>query len=252
MKILIVEDEINAFQYLRDSILKIRPDVQIQAHLESVEETVNWLLENPSPDLIFLDIELSDGRSFEIFEHVQVQSPIIFTTAYDQYAIEAFKLNSIGYLLKPIHVDDLRKALEKYERSRPKADVQLTAQLQAVFGKLNQQKKQRCLVKKGNHFEFINIADVACVHSDEGLTFLHTFQGQRHFYTSTVEGLMAGLDGKDFFQINRGQIVNINAIQKIHPFFNQRMKLDLSVQVPGVEFLVSRSNLQEFREWVDS
>jgi DNA-binding LytR/AlgR family response regulator len=250
MKILIVEDEINAFQYLRDSILKIRPDVHILAHLESVEDTVNWLLANPSPDLVFLDIELADGRSFEIFEHVQVEAPIIFTTAYDQYAIEAFKLNSIGYLLKPIHVDDLRKALEKYERTRP--DTQLPAQLQAVFSQLNQQKKQRCLVKKGNHFEFINIAGIACVHSDDGLTFLYTFEGQRHLYANTVEGLMAGLDGQQFFQINRGQIVNINAIQKMHPYFNQRMKLDLSVNVPGVEFLVSRSNLQGFREWVDS
>jgi DNA-binding LytR/AlgR family response regulator len=250
MKILIVEDEINAFQYLRDSILKIRPDVQILAHLESVEDTVNWLLANPSPDLVFLDIELSDGRSFEIFEHVQVEAPIIFTTAYDQYAIEAFKLNSIGYLLKPVHVDDLRKALDRYERNRP--DTQLPAQLQAVFSQLNRQKKQRCLVKKGNHFEFINIADIACVHSDEGLTFLYTFEGQRHLYANTVEGLMGGLDGQQFFQINRGQIVNISAIQKIHPYFNQRMKLDLSVNVPGVEFLVSRSNLQGFREWVDS
>lgn len=252
MKILIVEDEINAYQYLRGMLQKVRPDVQVLAHLESVEDAVNWLSQNPAPDLIFLDIELSDGRSFEIFEHVQVDAPIIFTTAYDQYAIEAFKLNSIGYLLKPIHVDDLRKAIEKYERTRPAANDQLAAQLQSVFGKLNQQKKQRCLVKKGNHFEFINIADIACVHSDDGLTFLYTFEGQRHLYANTVEGLMTGLDGQQFYQINRGQIVNIGAIQKIHPYFNQRMKLDLSVKVPDVEFLVSRSNLQGFREWVDS
>lgn len=252
MKILIVEDEINAFQYLRDILKKVRPDIQILAHLESVEDAVNWLMDNESPDLIFLDIELSDGRSFEIFEHVEVEAPVIFTTAYDQYAIEAFKLNSIGYLLKPIHVDDLRKTLDKFERTRPSLNVQLSAQLQSVFGKLNQQKKLRCLVKKGNHFEFINMADIACVHSDEGLTFLHTFQGQRHLYTNTVEGLMASLDSQAFFQINRGQIVNINAIKKIHPYFNQRMKLELSVLVTGVEFLVSRSCLQGFKEWVDS
>lgn len=252
MKILIVEDEINAFQYLRDILKKVRPDIQILAHLESVEDAVNWLMENEGPDLIFLDIELSDGRSFEIFEHVAVDAPVIFTTAYDQYAIEAFKLNSIGYLLKPIHVDDLRKTLDKFERTRPSANAQLSAQLQSVFGKLNQQKKLRCLVKKGNHFEFINMADIACVHSEEGLTFLHTFHGQRHLYTHSVEGLMAGLDSQAFFQINRGQIVNINAIKKIHPYFNQRMKLELSVQVTGVEFLVSRSCLQGFKDWVDS
>ncbi|MEZ4934418.1 MAG: LytTR family DNA-binding domain-containing protein [Saprospiraceae bacterium] len=252
MKIVIVEDEINAFQYLRDSLQKVKPGIQILAHLESVEDTVNWLLQNDNPDLIFLDIELSDGRSFEIFEHVEVDAPIVFTTAYDQYAIEAFKLNSIGYLLKPIHVDDLRKTIEKYERIRPGVDQQLAAQMQSIFGKLNQQKKLRCLVKKGNHFEFINMADIACVHSDDGLTFLHTFQGQRHLYTSTVEGLMASLDYKTFFQINRGQIVNIGAIKKMHPYFNQRMKLELSVQVNEVDFLVSRSNLQAFKVWVDS
>jgi DNA-binding LytR/AlgR family response regulator len=252
MKILIVEDEINAFQYLRDMLKKINPDIQVLAHLESVEDTVNWLTKNESPDLIFLDIELSDGRSFEIFEHIQVDSPVIFTTAYDQYAIEAFKLNSIGYLLKPIHIDDLRKSLDKFERTRPSLNSDLSAQLQAVFGKLNQQKKLRCLVKKGNHFEFINMAEIACVHSEEGLTFLYTFQGHRHLYPHTVEGLMAGLDSQVFFQINRGQIVNINAIKKIHPYFNQRMKLELSAQAPSVEFIVSRSCLQEFRDWVDS
>ena len=252
MKTLIVEDEINAFQYLKASLKKIDPDIEVLAHLESVEDTVNWLIDNPSPDLIFLDIELSDGRSFEIFEHLEVLAPIIFTTAYDQYAIEAFRQNSIGYLLKPIHVDELRKALEKYNRLRPAPDAEAPAQLQAVFRKLNQQKKLRCLVKKGSHYEFINIEDIACVYSEDSLTFLHTFQRQRHLYTSTVEGLIAGLDQQAFFQINRGQIVNINAVDKIHPYFNQRMKLELSAPVEGVEFVVSRARVGEFREWVDS
>ena len=253
MNTLIVEDEINAFQYLEASLKKIDPAIQVLAHLESVEDTVNWLLDNPAPDLIFLDIELSDGRSFEIFEHIDVQAPIIFTTAYDQYAIEAFRQNSIGYLLKPIHIDELRRALDKYNRLRPApAEAALPAQLQAVFRKLNQQKKLRCLVKKGSHYEFINIEDIACVYSEDSLTFLHTFQRQRHLYTSTVEGLMGSLDEQAFFRINRGQIVNINAIDKIHPYFNQRMKLELSVPVDGVEFLVSRARVGAFREWVDS
>lgn len=252
MKTLIVEDEINAFQYLEASLKKIDPAIEVLAHLESVEDTVNWLLDNPAPDLIFLDIELSDGRSFEIFEHLEVKAPIIFTTAYDQYAIEAFRQNSIGYLLKPIHVDELRRALDKYNRLRPAAGAALPDQLQDVFRQLNRQKKLRCLVKKGSHFEFINIEDIACVYSEESLTFLHTFQRQRHLYTSTVEGLMAGLDEQAFFRINRGQIVNINAIAKIHPYFNQRMKLELSVPVDGVEFVVSRARVGEFREWVDS
>jgi len=252
MKILIIEDEINAFQYLETSIKTVNPNVEILAHIESVEDSVNWLSQNDHPDLIFLDIELSDGLSFEIFEHVKVESPIIFTTAYDQYAIEAFKLNSIGYLLKPIHIDDLKKALDKYERNQSKKDTELPEQLKAIFGKLNQHKKQRCLVKKGNHFEFINISDIAYVYSEDGLTFLYTFQNQRHLYANTVEGLMRGLDESVFFQINRGQIININAIKKIHPYFNHRMKLELNVPENENEFLVSRSKLPIFREWIDS
>ncbi|MEO1260195.1 MAG: LytTR family DNA-binding domain-containing protein [Bacteroidota bacterium] len=252
MKILIIEDEINAFLYLQTIIKKVKPEVEILAHLESVEDAVNWLSQNKSPDLIFLDIELSDGLSFEIFEHVKIESPIIFTTAYDQYAVEAFKLNSIGYLLKPIHTDDLKKALEKYERFRPKNNEEFKQQLKAVFGKISPPKKQRCLVKKGNHFEFISSSDIAFVNSDDGLTFLFTFNGHRHLYANTVEGLMNSLDPQVFFQINRGQIVNINSIKKIHPYFNQRMKLELSVSDKDIEFLVSRSKLPLFRAWVDS
>lgn len=252
MNILIIEDETNAFEYLQTIILKAKPEVNILAHLESVEDSVNWLSQNDSPDLIFLDIELSDGLSFEIFQHVEVEAPIIFTTAYDQYAIEAFKVNSIDYLLKPIHVDDLAKAIKKFERFRPQDNPEISQQIKSLFNTINQPKKQRCLVKRGNHFEFISISDIAYVNSDDGITFLHTFKGQRHIYANTVEGLMSNLDDKQFFQINRGQIVNIDAIKKMHPYFNSRMKLELSNADGKIDFLVSRSKLPAFRTWVDS
>ncbi len=252
MNILIIEDEINAFEYLQSIILKAKPEVTVLAHLESVEDSVNWLTQNNAPDLIFLDIELSDGSSFEIFQHVKVDAPIIFTTAYDQYAIEAFKVNSIDYLLKPIHINDLTKAIKKFEYFRPQDNPELTQQFNSFFNNINQSKKQRCLVKRGNHFEFISISDVAYVNSDDGMTFLHTFDGQRHIYANTVEGLMSNLDTKQFFQINRGQIVNIGAIKKMHPYFNSRMKLELSNAPAKIEFLVSRSKLAAFRVWVDS
>jgi two-component system response regulator LytT len=252
MNILIIEDEINAFEYLQTIILKVKPEAHVLAHLESVEDSVNWLSQNDSPDLIFLDIELSDGLSFEIFQHVVIEAPVIFTTAYDQYAIEAFKVNSIDYLLKPIHVNDLAKAIEKFERFRPQGTSEFTEHIKSLFNTVNQPKKQRCLVKKGNHFEFISISDIAYVNSEEGITFLHTFKGQRHIYSNTVEGLMGSLDTRQFFQINRGQIVNIDAIKKIHPHFNSRMKLELSNTNGKTEFLVSRSKLPTFRAWVDS
>ncbi len=251
MNILIVEDEINAFEYLHSIIKKVKAETRLLAHLESVEDTVNWLHQHKAPDLIFLDIQLSDGLSFEIFKHVEVHSPIIFTTAFDQYAVDAFKVNSIDYLLKPIHIDELKRALEKFTARQPKPLPDLSAQLQAVFSKMNRQKKHRCLIKKGNHFEFINISDIAYVNSEEGLTFLHTFQRQRHLYPNSVEGLMEMLDPLQFFQINRGQIINIEAVSKIHPYFSQRLKIELSVPSEELEFLVSRSKAQGFKEWVD-
>jgi DNA-binding LytR/AlgR family response regulator len=251
MKVLIIEDEINAAAYLETIIKKVRPAAEILAQLESVEDAVNWLHQHEHPDLLFLDIQLADGLSFEIFKHVDVKSPVIFTTAYDQYAIEAFKVNSIDYLLKPIHVDDLQRALEKFDQRQPTAQADLSAELAAVFGQLNQQKKHRCLIKKGNHFEFINIADVALVNSEDSLTFLYTFQGKKHLYNNTVEGFMEILDQQQFFQINRAQIINIDAIEKIHPYFNQRMKIEPTSVIKEIELLVSRSKNQPFKDWID-
>ena len=251
MKVLIIEDEKNAYDYLSGLIKRANPTVAISDQLESVEEAVNWFTEGHEIDLVFLDIELSDGLSFEIFQHVEVKAPIIFTTAYDQYAIEAFKVNSIGYLLKPINQLELNQALEKYEKYRPKDLDAFSSQLRSIFGQGQNVKKQRCLVKKSNHFEFIQIKEIAFIHSDHGLTFLHTFNGERHLYNNTIEGLYQELDTKQFFQINRGQIVNIEAIKKIHPYFNHRMKLDLQTTKSNIEFLVSRSKLSEFKTWLD-
>ncbi|MEM9549103.1 MAG: LytTR family DNA-binding domain-containing protein [Bacteroidota bacterium] len=251
MKVLIIEDEKNAFDYLSSLLNRANPQVEIEDQLESVEEAVNWFSEDKKIDLVFLDIELSDGLSFEIFQHVEVKAPIIFTTAYDQYAIEAFKVNSIGYLLKPINQMELNLALEKYEKYRPKDLEAFSSQLKSIFGEGQKVKKQRCLVKKSNHFEFIQIKDIAFVHSDQGLTFLYTFKGERHVYNNTVEGLYHELDEEQFFQINRGQIININAIKKIHPYFNYRMKLELQNNKMDIEFLVSRSKLPDFKVWLD-
>lgn len=253
MNFLIIEDEYNAFEYLHKSIKKIRPDAILLEHLESVEDAVNWLHQNETPQLIFLDIQLSDGLSFEIFKHVKINCPIIFTTAFDQYAIDAFKVNSIDYLLKPIDGKDLQRALDKFDQiQNPTQQVDVSQQLLSVFNKLSPKKKQRCLVKKGNHFEFINIADIAFIDSNDGLTFLHTFQGKRHLYTNTIEGLSLMLDNQSFFQINRGQIVNVDAIKKIHPYFNSRMKIELLKPVEGVELVVSRSKMNNFKEWLDA
>lgn len=251
MKILIIEDEINAFEYLQSIIKRIEPTGQVLAHLESVEEAVNWFYQNEAPDLIFLDIQLADGLSFEIFKHVEVVSPVIFTTAYDQYAIDAFKVNSIDYLLKPIHIDDLSRAFAKLKRQINQTN-DLSEQITRIYEQLNKQKKYRFLIKKGNYFEFVNVSDIAFIHSEDGMTFLHTFQKKRHLYNNTIERITRQLDANIFFQINRGAIININAIQKLHPYFNNRMKIELNIPHREVELIVSRPKMPIFKNWIDS
>ncbi|MEO0338161.1 MAG: response regulator, partial [Bacteroidota bacterium] len=186
MNVLIIEDEINAFEYLKLILNQIRPNYTIAQHLDSVEDSINWLAQNDPPDLIFLDIQLSDGLSFEIFKHIEVRCPIIFTTAYDQYAIEAFKVNSVDYLLKPIHQDDLKRAILKLESQQNDTSKDWKTQFDQFFTQLNPQKKRRFLVKRGQHFEFINSQDIALVSSEDGITLLHTFQQQRHIYANST------------------------------------------------------------------
>lgn len=248
MKTLIVEDEINACEYLKSLIAQYMPECEVVHHLDSVQETINWLHCNPEPDLIFLDIQLSDGISFEIFNHVTIKSPIIFTTAYDQFALQAFKLNSIDYLLKPISPDDLKSAHKKLIEQR---QMNSTAHMSGLLKDLSVGKKNRCLVKIGNHFEFINVDQIAYINSDDSLTFLHTHDGKRHLYTKTIQVLKNELDHDLFFQINRKQIINIEAIKKIHPYLNQRLKIDLSAP-SQVDFVVARNRMTEFKSWVDS
>lgn len=251
MNILIIEDEINAYEYLEILLSQLRPSYQLVGHLDSVEDSINWLENNEPPDLILLDIQLSDGISFEIFNHIAVNAPIIFTTAYDQYALQAFKLNSIDYLLKPIEKEALEFALQKWEQRAPNY-IANSAQFNTIVGSLIQEKKNRCLIKKGSHFEFINVDQIAFVHSEDSLTFLYTRDGKRHLYTKTVAGLSQELDPKTFFQINRKQLININAIQKIHPFLNQRLKIELNPTVHGLDLVVARNRMMEFKSWVDS
>lgn len=249
MTVLIVEDEINAYEYLQRLLKTLRPQYKIIDHLDSVQETINYLKNNPQPDLIMLDVQLSDGISFEIFNHIQINSPIIFTTAYDQFAVQAFKVNSIDYLLKPINQQELESAIEKFEAQ--KENNQHAPELYSLFQTLSSGKKNRCLVKKGNHFEFINVDDISFIHSDDSLTFLYSKDGKKHVYTKTIQLLVKELDEQTFFQINRSQIVNINCIKKIHPFLNQRLKIELTAPTE-IDFIVSRSKMSEFKQWVDS
>jgi len=251
MNAVIIEDEINAYEYLAKIISEVKPEVQILEHIDSVEDSINWFVNRGDEvDVVFMDIQLSDGLSFEIFRHIDIKAPIIFTTAYDEYAIKAFKLNSIDYLLKPIFKEDLNHSFGKLESyiDGPERDQSSLLDLIQDF---NKTKRNRFLIKKGNHFEFVNADEVSFIHSEDSLTFIYMPDGRRHLYSKSVANLEGELDPETFIQINRKQIVNINAVKKMHPFLNQRLKLDLGPNNGGLDFVVSRNRTAEFKNWVD-
>ena len=250
MKALIIEDEINAYEYLVSAIQSIRTDIEIVDHLDSVEDAINWFHSDNVIDIVFMDIQLSDGHSFEIFNHVSVSVPIIFTTAFDEYALKAFKLNSIDYLLKPINKGELKNAIDKLESRRGQTETISSSILNNLINGFSKQKRNRFLVKKGNHYEFLNALDVLFIHSEDSLTFLYSKDGRRHIYPKTIADLQGELSTSNFFQINRKQIVNVAAVRKIHPYLNQRLKLELTND-GGVEFVVSRKRAMLFKQWID-
>ena len=252
MRIVTIEDEINAYEYLISLLGKIDTNIEVVAHHDSVKSAVNYFQGEDQYDLIFMDIQIADGLSFEIFNHVEVEKPVIFTTAYDQYAIDAFKFHSIDYLLKPIHLDDLKSSISKYKGLYENSGERLVPDITQMLNKFNRPTKNRCLVKKGGHFEYVNVSDIAYVCSENSITFLFTKEGNRFIYSKTVEQLFMELDQDQFFQINRSQIVNIEAIKEIHPFLNQRLSLKLAIAVPeDRDFIVSRQKLSVFKDWVD-
>lgn len=252
MKVVIIEDEINASEYLVSILKKVIPDVLVLGAFDSIKSSVNFLQQNNDYDLLFMDIQIADGLSFEIFNHVSIDKPVIFTTAYDQYAVEAFKVYSIDYLLKPIHIDDLRQSMKKYESIIASKNKISNDSIAEVLNKMSKPKKNRCLVKKGGHFEYVNVTDIAFVESDDGLTFLYTFTKERFIYSKSLEQLFEEVDHDTFYMINRSQIVNSQAIKEIHPFLNQRLKLVLKDNLHGgKDFIVSRQKQTNFKLWMD-
>ncbi len=247
--VLIVEDELPASRQLSKMIKQELPRVNILATLDAVEDTVTWLRNHAAPDLIFMDIQIADGLSFDVFRQVDITSPLIFTTAFDHYAVQAFKVNAIDYLLKPVDPEELSIALQKVQE-RLKAESSPAIDLKAIsqfFQKTTY--KERFLIKTGQHFSFLQTSDAAFFRSSEGLTQAFTFSGKKHFVEHTIEELGQLLDPKDFFRINRGLVLNINSIQKIHPHLNGRLKLDLLPSAPE-EIFVSRDRVNEFKAWL--
>ena len=254
MTTLIIEDEKPAARLLQRKLEKL--DIAVETMLHSVEESIHWFTNNDHPDLIFLDIQLSDGLSFEIFEKINIQSAIIFTTAYDEYALKAFKLNSIDYLLKPIDEDDLEVAVAKFKTRLPKASSE-TSNLQLDFEQIRQMLsnpfeksyKKRFTVKIGQHLKVITTDEIECFFSENKGTYIHTFDNRNYLIDSTLEILEQELDMKDFFRVSRKYIVPLTAIKEIQVYTNSRLKVILPTYKED-EVIVSREKVQDFKAWL--
>lgn len=255
MTTIIIEDEKPAARLLQRKLEKINVPVEVMLH--SVEEALNWFSQNEHPDLIFLDIQLSDGLSFEIFEKTDIKSAVIFTTAYDEYALRAFKLNSIDYLLKPIDEDDLETAILKFKErfestiSVEKNSLQLDfEQIKKMFSNpFEKTFKKRFTVKIGQHLKVISTDEIECFFSENKGTYIHTFDNRNYLLDSTLEVLEQEIDPADFYRISRKFIIPLKAIKEIVVYSNSRLKIILPTYKED-EVIVSREKVSDFKNWI--
>ena len=246
---LIIEDEKPSARRLQRMLDKL--DVNIVATLHGVEEATEWFLQNEHPDLIFLDIQLSDGLSFEIFDNVEVKSSIIFTTAYDEYALRAFKLNSVDYLLKPVDDEELEKALSKFRETRKSATPGLDIKnLKSLLNFSGANYKKRFTIQVGQHLKLINVEEISCFYSENKGTYLHSVANRSYLLDCSLEKLEPELDPQVFFRVNRKFIIRIKDIADIITYSNQRLEVKLK-NFKEQQIIVSRERVRSFKEWLE-
>lgn len=252
MKILIIEDEKLASEKLNDLLLELDPNYQIVGVTRSVDESIEWLNQNESPDLILSDIHLNDGLCFNIYENVEVQCPIIFTTAYEKYAIQAFELNSIDYLLKPIQKERLEHALQKLERFSDVSSKNsvLFDEFKTILEQSNREYKARFLCKLGNKIKSVPIEKIMYFYSQDRITFIVDLNGNRLPVNNTLDEIDQMIDPKSFFKLNRKFIAHFNSIDEIHPYFKGRVKLKLNPNFDE-DIVVSSERTPLFKSWLD-
>lgn len=257
MNVLIIEDEALTAQRLRQMLLRYDADIEVLAVLPSIEESVAWLKANDDPELIFMDIHLEDGQSFAIFETINLEVPVIFTTAYDEYTIQAFKVNSVDYLMKPIGFDELSAAIDKYKKyhqakpvtaEEPATAMDWQSLLQAI-GQRETTYKERFLITVGSRLRTIDVSEVSYFFSAQKVTFLTTKDGQRFPIDNSLDKLQLQLDPKQFFRINRHCMASFTAIDNIHVYPKGRLKLDLKPAMKE-EVFVSLDRVTEFKDWL--
>ncbi len=249
MKTLIIEDETAAAVNLRALLNEVDPSIEIIEVLESISECVDYLQSNPMPELIFMDIHLADGESFRIFNHVDITCPIIFTTAYDQYALEAFKVNSIDYLLKPIAPADLRRALEKLRRLSAPEREEVIERTKAMVAEPQPSSQNVFLVQVRDRIRPLKTEEVAYFYTCDERVTAHTFAGETLSIDRTLEALSGVLNEEEFYRANRQFIVARKALKDISVWFGSRLALNLSVETPE-RIIISKARVPKFKKWL--
>jgi len=249
MKVLIVEDERPASQKLVRLLKEVEPEIVVLDVVCSIAGAINWLLSNQQPDLIFMDIQLEDGICFEIFEKCNIKTPVIFTTAYDEYSLKAFKVNSVDYLLKPITPDELRNAISKFREVHDiKPDL---LKIESIINQLQLKTKERFLVRIREHYRSIPVSDINCFFIREKCNFMNANQGKIYPTDYSLDKIEQMIDKVMFFRVNRNVIVNFFSIRDIVAFSSNRLKIILDQWREDDEIIVSRERVNEFKKWID-
>jgi DNA-binding LytR/AlgR family response regulator len=249
MKVIILEDENRAVNHLKRLIHLVDPEMEVVGVFDTVRDAISYLEKEQNLDLIFSDVQLADGTSFEIFSRIKVNCPIIFTTAFDTYAIEAFNTNGIDYLLKPIEEDRLRKAMDKARQFTTRIDLESLLNLK--IGQGRKQSKSRFMVKVGEKIRTIMVEEILAFYSFEKTTFLHTTSHRNYIIDYSLEELESMLDQERFFKINRKYILSIDACSQIIAWSNNRLKIDIE-GIDDPKIVVARERVRDFKTWLDS
>ena len=254
MKVLVVEDEKSAAKRLLALLKDIDPDIEIMGTIDTVKGTVAWFQKNSDPDLMFLDIQLADGLSFDIFEKAEVTCPVIFTTAYDQYALKAFEVYSIDYLLKPIDREKLMRSLDKFKkmvgRVKDKSSVDLGTIQNAIEMIQGKKYKERFIVKYGEHIKSFPVENIVSFFSEEKISFFKNNEGRKYVVDYTLEQIEGLVNPQLFFRINRKYIINLNSIEDVVVYSNSRLKLKVR-HLNDHDLVVAREKVQDFKKWLD-
>jgi DNA-binding LytR/AlgR family response regulator len=256
MTVLIIEDEQLGIERLVKHLNEIDPSVRIVGTAGSIKSSVQWLNANQHPDLILMDIELSDGQSFDVFNQVNVKSTVVFTTSYDEYALKAFRVNSIDYLLKPVKKEELRNSLDKFRLLKSRFSSEIPNEQINITSLLNELKQQqarpfrsRFLAKLGTRLVSVDISEIAYFYVDDRLVFFRSYDKTKYIIDYNMDELEQMLDPHEFFRANRGCIIHIKSIGQIHNFFNGKLKLEL-VPAFDKEVLISREKSADFKSWL--